>query len=120
MFFLSYSGEPEQAEGNLSILREVLDDVQRDIIKPEELRQARSKVLSRLVRGSERPRGRMMALGMNWTYQRQYRSVDDELKAFEQVSLDSIREVLDRYPFTAPTTLALGPLTALHPPVNGR
>ena len=35
MFFLSYSGEPEQAEGNLSILREVLDDVQRDIIKPE-------------------------------------------------------------------------------------
>jgi len=47
------------------------------------VKQARSKVLSRLVRGSERPKGRMMALGMNWTYQHQYRSVDDELRAFE-------------------------------------
>jgi predicted Zn-dependent peptidase len=121
MFLLSLSGEPENAENNLAIVRDVLADVQRDGITAEELHQAKSKVLSRVVRGSERPKGRMMALGMNWTYQRQYRSIDDELKAFEQVSLDSIRQVLDRYPFTSPTTLALGPLATLQSAaVNGR
>ena len=50
---------------------------------------------------------------MAWTYLKQYRSVDDELKAFDAVSLKSIREVLDRYPVDQFTTLALGPLKTL-------
>ena len=29
------------------------------------------------------------------------------------------RAVLDQFPLTGVTTLALGPLTELHPPVNG-
>jgi predicted Zn-dependent peptidase len=70
-----------------------------------------------VVRGSERPMGRMQAIGMTWTYLNQYRSVDDELKAFEAVTLKSIREVLDRYPVDQVTTLALGPLASLG---NGR
>ncbi len=112
-FFTSFSGEPDQAKPNLAIVNEVLAEVKRDGITEEELHQARSKVLSRVVRGSERPKGRMMALGMCWTYQRQCRSVDEELKAFEAVTLKSIREVLDRYPLTKTTILALGPLTKL-------
>jgi hypothetical protein len=32
--------------------------------------------------------------------------VDDELQPFEAVTLDKIREVIDRYPLTALTTLA--------------
>jgi predicted Zn-dependent peptidase len=112
-FYTSFSGEPEQAAENLALVRAVLTGVQEEGITEEELHQARSKILSRLVRGSERPKGRMMALGMSWTYQRQYRSVDDELKAFEQVTLKSVREVLDRYPLTRLTTLALGPLAKL-------
>jgi predicted Zn-dependent peptidase len=116
LFFTSFSGEPEQAGEDLAIVREVLGGVQRDGITVEELEQARSKVLSRLVRGSERPKGRLMAVGMNWTYQREYRSVDDELKAFGAVTLDSIRAVLDRYPLDRSATLALGPLKELTSP----
>ena len=101
------------------MVRQVLAEVQRDGITSAELEQARSKVLSRLVRGSERPKGRLMALGMSWTYQHEYRSVDDELKAFGAVTLDSVRQVLDRYPLDRATTLALGPLTELTPPANG-
>jgi len=74
------------------------------------LHQAKSKIGSRLVRGSERPAGRMQAVGGAWTYLREYRSVDDDLKAFDAVTLESIREVLDRYPIDQVTTLALGPL----------
>jgi predicted Zn-dependent peptidase len=115
-FFTSFSSEPGRAEENLQIIRDLLEEVQSDGITEEELQQAKSKILSRVVRGSERPRGRMQAIGMDWTYLHQYRTVDTELQAFEQVSLKSIRELLDRYPLTRLTTLALGPL----PKLNGK
>ena len=52
--------------------------------------------------------GRMQAIGMAWTYLGKYRSVDDELKAFEAVNVKKIAQVLDRYP--------LGELTILFAP----
>jgi predicted Zn-dependent peptidase len=120
-FYTSFSGEPEAAEENLERVLEVLRGVQREGIREEELNQARNKMMSRLVRGSERPKGRLMAVGMGWTYQHEYRSVDDDLRAFEGVTLDSVREVLERYPLDRVTTLALGPLEKLRQPSgNGR
>lgn len=120
-FYTSFSGEPEAAADNLARVLEVLHGVQRGGIREEELNQARNKMMSRLVRGSERPKGRLMAVGMGWTYQHEYRSMDDELRAFESVTLQSIREVLERYPLDRVTTLALGPLEKLRQPGgNGR
>jgi predicted Zn-dependent peptidase len=112
-FYTSFSGEPQRAGENLELIRGVLGEVTRDGITEEELQQARSKMMSRLVRGSERPKGRMMALGMNWTYQHEYRSVDEELKRYEAVTLADVRSVLERYPLERVTTLALGPLAKL-------
>jgi predicted Zn-dependent peptidase len=112
-FYTSFSCLPEQSGEDLELVMDVLRDVQSNGIREEELNQARSKVLSRVVRGSERPKGRLMALGMNWIYQHGYRSVDDELRGFESVTLTSIQEVLERYPLDRVTTLALGPLTQL-------
>ena len=89
--FVSYSCEPEQTEENLGIVQQVLADVQQKGITEEELRQAKSKILSRMVRASERPMGRMNVVGMSWTYLRRYRSVDDELQAYDAVTLKSIR-----------------------------
>ena len=102
----------------MTIVLEVLHAVQQEGISEEELNQARSKVLSRVVRGSERPKGRMMALGMNWIYQHDYRTVDDDLRAFEAVTLSDIRQVLERYPIDRVTTLALGPLAKLPAPTG--
>ena len=58
----------------------------------------------------------MMALGMNWIYQHGYRSVDDDLHAYEAVTLEAIHRVLERYPLDRATTLALGPLAQLQLP----
>jgi predicted Zn-dependent peptidase len=115
-FYTSFSCEPEQTEEDLAIVLKILRDVQRDGITEEELQQARSKVLSRVVRASERPKGRMTALGDNWTYQHEYRSVDDDLRAYEAVTTSAIREVLERYPLDRLTALALGPLAQLSQP----
>src|SRR5262249_2966970 len=119
-FYTSFSCQPEQSDEDLAVVREVLCGVQRDGMTEEELNQARSKVLSRVVRGSERPKGRMMAIGMGWTYQHEYRSVDDDLRAYESVTLAAIRQVLDRYPLDRVTTLALGPLAELAKPSEER
>ena len=77
-FYTSFSCEPENVRGNLDIVCAVLKDVQKKGITQEELGQAKSKIGSRVVRGSERPIGRMQAIGMAWTYLHQFRSVDDE------------------------------------------
>jgi predicted Zn-dependent peptidase len=109
-FYTSLSCDPERTGDNLGIVMEVLSAVQKDGITEEELQQAKSKILSRVVRSSERPMGRMQAIGMGWTYLGKYRSVDDELAAFDAVTTGRVRELLDRYPLTQPTTFALGPL----------
>jgi predicted Zn-dependent peptidase len=113
-FYTSFSCEPGRTEEDLALVRQVFDDVQKNGLTAEELNQAKSKILSRVVRSGERPMGRMQSIGMAWTYLTKYRSVDDELKAFEAVTLKSIREVLDRYPLGRVTTLALGPLEKLN------
>jgi predicted Zn-dependent peptidase len=112
-FYTSLSCEPGRTRQNLGIILDVLHDVQRQGITEEELQQAKSKIGSRVVRSSERPMGRMQAIGMAWTYLHQYRTVDDELKAFDAVTLERIREVLERYPLDRVTTFALGPLEKL-------
>jgi predicted Zn-dependent peptidase len=122
-FYTSFSCEPARARKNLDLVRGVLRQVRRDGVTEEELRQAKSKILSRVVRASERPMGRMQALGMTWTYLKKYRTVDEELRAFEAVSLKSIRKLLDRYPLDQVTTVALGPLAKgklPRPSGNGR
>ncbi len=120
-FYTSFSCEPAQTEENLRLVHEILGELQRDGVTEEELQQAKSKILSRVVRSSERPMGRMQAIGMAWTYLHKYRSVDDELAGFDAVTVKSVREVLDRYPIDRVTTLALGPLEKLpRPNGNGR
>jgi predicted Zn-dependent peptidase len=120
-FYTSFSSEPDRTEENLALVLQVLHEVQREGITEEELQQGKSKISSRVVRGSERPMGRMQAIGMAWTYLHEYRTVDDDLRAFEAVTLDAIREVLDRYPIIQTTTLALGPLESLPAPgSNGK
>jgi predicted Zn-dependent peptidase len=113
VFYTSYSCQPEQTRGDLEIIHGVLSSVQSDGVSEAELSQARSKLLSRVVRSGERPKGRMLAIGSHWTYQGEYRSVDDELRAYEAVTLADVRKVLDRYPLPRMTTLALGPLKEL-------
>jgi predicted Zn-dependent peptidase len=106
----SYSCEPEEVSGNLAIVQKVLAEVQKDAITEDELQQAKSKIASRVVRGSERPMGRMQAIATSWSYTGEYRDVDKELENFDAVTLADIRAYLDRYPIDKATVIAFGPL----------
>ncbi len=112
-FFTSLSCEPENTAENLAIIEKVFAQVQKDGITEAELATAKSKLLSREVRAGERPKGRMQALGLTWTYLGEYRSVDDELKAVEAVDLRQMQQVIDEFTLTQQAITALGPLTTL-------
>ena len=109
-YYTSFNCAPDQAEQCYEIVRGLLSDVQENGITAEELEQARTKIVSREVRSVERTHRRVMALGKDWAYLNQYRTLDDELAAWDAVTLDTVRAVLERYPITDYTTLTLGPL----------
>jgi predicted Zn-dependent peptidase len=72
--------------------------------------QAKNKLGSRIVLAAERPQNRLHSLGGNWSYRREYRTVDQELADLDAVSLADIRGVLERYPLEQLTAVCLGPL----------
>lgn len=107
------STSPELAAESWEIVVDVLAEVDRCGITPAELRQAKNKLASQVVLSGERPQNRISSLGYNWSYRKEYRSVDDDLRDLEALTLDDIRALLDAFPLREPTLVALGPLDAL-------
>jgi predicted Zn-dependent peptidase len=113
MFLTYMSSDPEYAAENLQRIRKVYREVESSGITQAELDQAKSKINSRVVISSERPRGRLFTVGANWIQRREYRSVRDDLDAVEAVSLAEIAAVLKKYPLSKATTCVVGPLAEI-------
>jgi len=115
--FMSYlSCEPESARDNLQRMTDIFAEVERNGITEEELTAAKSKVKARVVLGSERPRSRLFAVGGNWASQHAYRTVQDDLRDVDAVTIEAVRDLLARYPLTTNATIAIGPLSELDSP----
>jgi predicted Zn-dependent peptidase len=109
----SFNCVPENANECHDLVNAILADLQKNGVTQDELDQARTKIVSREVRAVERTHRRMLSLGKDWVYLNQYRTLDDEMAAWDAVNSRSIRDVLDRYPLTESTTITLGPLEKL-------
>lgn len=115
--YITYmSCDPEQVGGNLQVIYDLYRQAEAEGISQAELDQAKSKINSRVVLSSEKPRGRLSTVGSNWTARKEYRSVKDDLDAIDRLSLDDIHAVLARYPLSAGTTVVIGPLGDLKAP----
>jgi predicted Zn-dependent peptidase len=113
MLYTWLSCAPEDAAANFAKLREVYAEAEAKGFDEKELRQARSKVKSRVVLGSERPRSRLFNVGGNWMQRREYRSVANDLATLDAVTLADIHAELEKYPLTAASTISIGPLKDL-------
>lgn len=102
---------PETIDENLRRLHDLYARAERDGVTPDELRQAKNKVRSRLVLAGERPRGRLFMIGGDWITRREYSSIDDELAILEAISLEQVNRVLRDFPLTRNTTITIGPRT---------
>ncbi len=112
-FMTFLSCRPEDTARLLAKIGELYDDINQNGVTEAELEQAKNKVASRIVLRSERPMGRLSALGSNWVYRKQYRSVEDDLNTLHQLTTDDIAEMLKQYPLGQQSTVAIGPLESL-------
>ncbi len=91
--FMTYMAcDPQQAQSNLDCIAQIYAQAEKDGITEAELRQAKSKINSRVVLGSERPRGRLFTVGGNWTQRHEYRTVREDLDAVERITLDDLSD----------------------------
>jgi len=115
--FMSYmSCDPAYAQENLNRITDIFLDAEQSGVTAAELAQAKSKINSRVVLSSERPRGRLFTVGGNWMQRREYRTVKADLEAIDAVTADDIAAVLARFPLSHTTTLAIGPAHELLAP----
>ena len=110
------SCDPDCAADNLQRILDVYRRAEAEGITPAELAAAKSKVRSRIVLSSERPRGRLFAVGMDWIYRREYRAVEDDLSAVAAITVDEVKAVLAKYPLSRSTTVSIGPLSEVSAP----
>ena len=75
-------------EENLNRLRGIYRQVELDGVTEDELQQAKNKVKARVVLGSERPQSRLFNVGGNWLQRREYRTVADDIKSLDDVTVD--------------------------------
>ena len=107
---------PEHAVENTRRILDVYRRAEAEGITADELEQAKSKVRSRIVLGSERPRGRLFAVGGDWVYRRRYRPVELDLEIISGITVAELSAVLAKYPLSRATTVTIGPLAEVSPP----
>ena len=115
-FYTFLSCGPDEAQANVDRLAAIFGDLHRDGPSEAELARAKNKLMSRCVIRNERPFARLMSLGYYWAYCRRYVMLDEELAAYERVSLDDLRRVLKSYPLAPMSLVSVGPSIALQPP----
>ncbi|MDR3633900.1 MAG: pitrilysin family protein [Isosphaeraceae bacterium] len=115
-FYTFLSCEPGEVQTNLARLADLYKRTMSEGLTEDELTQAKNKVLARSVLRSERPMGRLASLGFHWTYRREYLAVADELEAFNRVTLDDLRRVLNEWPLLPMTIVSVGPTTNVSRP----
>ncbi|MEW4568044.1 pitrilysin family protein [Tautonia sp. JC769] len=115
-YYSLLSCDPPSAQENLERVASVYRSFAAEGATAEELDRAKNKILSRLVLRSERPMGRLMPLGYDWTYRRTYQPIEQEILSYSAVTLQEIRRVLDEFPLLPMTLVAVGPKTDIRPP----
>jgi predicted Zn-dependent peptidase len=116
MYMTYLSCAPDGATENLQTVLDMYREVEKHGVTEQELDQAKSKINSRVVLSSERPRGRLFNVGANWTHRHEYRSVRDDLATVDAVTTAEIAAVLKQFPLTKSTTVTVGPAADVDQP----
>jgi predicted Zn-dependent peptidase len=93
----------------LDIVRDIFHNLSQDGITEDELRKAKNKVLSALVIKNELPMGRLVDLGSNWIYLKQYRAIEDDVKAVKAVTVDDVHSLIEQFHPGDFTQFSIGP-----------
>ena len=93
----------------LDTVKRIFSDLFKDGVTEDELRKAKNKRLSASVIQNELPMGRLIDLGFNWTYLKEYRTVEDDINAIKAVTVDDINSLIKEFDPGLFTQLSMGP-----------
>ena len=94
----------------LSRILEVYREAATQGIGRREFSQARNKLAGRVVLEGERPRRRLFHVGLEWADGGIFRSVADNLRIVEDLTVEDLQRVLARWPLDGPgVTVLAGP-----------
>jgi predicted Zn-dependent peptidase len=94
----------------MEIVSGIFADVESKGITEDELQKAKNKVLSSLTIKNETPMGRLVDLGFNWVYQKEYRDIQDDIKAVKGVTTGDIHSLIAEFKLGDFTQLSIGPV----------
>lgn len=107
--FLMYAScDPERAGQVEGILLSELEKVVKEGLSEEEVQRSKNKIESATVLQGESPLGRMRGLASRWTYNREYRSLEEDLAILEAITRDDVAAVAAGRGFKPMTITTLG------------
>lgn len=117
IFITQLSCDAADAEPLLERIKGIYAEARAKGITKREWEHGRNKLAGRVVLAGERPRRRLFSVGLEWAHEGTYRSVAEDLRIVEGLSLDDLHDVLARWPLDGPaaTVLAGPPVNAASP-----
>ena len=107
-YFAYASCDAKRADEVERILLETIDKYVDDI-HDDEIERAKNKLATQATLQGENPNGRMRGLGGQWTYQREYRPLTEELAQLMAVTVDDVRSLIKAMPFQPRTIVRMTP-----------
>ncbi len=115
--FLTYlCCPPERAAENLAAIRQIENELEREGVDERELELAKSKITAHIALRSELPIHRLFAVGHAWLQRREYRTIGEIIARYRDVTRDDLASVLERFPLSRASTVAVGQLDELPAP----
>lgn len=110
VLYTCLSCNPEQSSKVLKTVNDIFQSLVEKGVTEEETQAAKNKILSELVIQNELPKGRLSAVGGNWIYGGQYRSIQDDINDIKSVTREDIISFIKDYNPTQFTQFSIGPV----------
>ena len=107
------SCSPENVGEVVERMERLLDTAAADGVNDAEVARAKQKIASGEVLSSETPMGRLVPLGMAWTYRGEYIGMDEAVDRVLGVTVEEAGEVLRGIKADSNSLLALGPIESI-------
>jgi predicted Zn-dependent peptidase len=107
-FYLSLTCDPKRAEKAMKIVHRELERVKSDL-SDAEVERAKNKIAAGIVLEGEVPMGRLRAIAGQWLYNKDYRSLEMDLKTLLAIDAEALRRLMGDFPFDPMTIVTLGP-----------
>jgi predicted Zn-dependent peptidase len=110
-FYLYLVTDPQRSAQALEIALKELQRVKADL-NDDEIERAKNKIASSIVLQGEVPLGRMRSLGGQWIYNREYRSLQQDMQTLMGVDRQLLQALMAQFTFDPMTIVSLAPGTA--------